>query len=159
MNINYSIRNEYKYITKKIISKETNKEYLQKLVAIYQFNLGELNMSFIIIKKYLNNEGHIDCLYELQNDNGIGNKKINIIEKSDVQIIKEICNSAVCALLYKHHSNDFMRRLCNVRMNQRENLEILTEGFIYSNIDEASETVKEIEMIDAIDIQRQLMLV
>ena len=113
----------------------------------------------VSIKKYLNDEGHIDCLYELQNDNGIGNKKINIIEKSDVQIIREICNSAVCALLYKHHSNDFMRRLCNVRMNQRENLEILTEGFVYSNLDDASGTVKEIEIDDAINIQRQLMLV
>lgn len=114
-------------------------------------------MSLVIIKKYLNDEGHIDCLYELQNDNGIGNKKINIIEKSDVQIIREICNSAVCALLYKNHSNDFVRRLCNVRMNQRENLQILTEDFVYSNLDDASGTVKEIEIDDAINIKRQLM--
>ena len=50
-----------------------------------------------------------------------------------------------------------MRRLCNVRMNQRENLEILTEDFVYSNLDDASGTVKEIEIDDAINIKRQLM--
>lgn len=114
-------------------------------------------MSLIIIKKYLTNDSKISYTCELENTDGIGNKITKFTNKKDIEMIRKICESPVQALLYREHSNDFVRQLCVTRLEQRIPVELYNDNKIYRSYDDISYNFKNIEPRHAMEIKNAIV--
>ena len=114
-------------------------------------------MSLVIIKKYLTNDSKISYTCEIENNDGIGNKISTFTNKKDIEMIRNICESPVQALLYREHSNDFVRQLCVTRLEQRIPVELYTDTKIYKSYDDIFYNFKSIEPRHAMEIKNAII--
>ena len=114
-------------------------------------------MCFVIIKKCkVEEDQEINYICEIQTDNSVENQMELITNKKLINLIRNICTSTVDALLNKNHDNDFVRQLCNLKLEHHNNLEYWFDRKIYTTEDEMEH--KSINYKTAEEISKTVLL-